>query len=109
MKSLAAAVAIEKLRFLTGQIQNNPSSLQKWAGFRRLGYSQEQLEPLRRDLLDFLRYGSMTKLWKNHWGERINMEYRLTAPNGKNYKLISAWILRYEENLLDLVTAIPKL
>jgi len=107
LKSIA--ITPGKLEFLTGQFPDNPSSLQKWVGFQQLGYSQQQLKPLRRDLLDSLRYGIMTRRWLNHWGERVNMEYILNSPNGRSYKLISAWILRDDEDVLNLVTAIPKL
>ena len=37
------------------------------------------------------------------------MEYVLNSPNNRSYKLISAWILRDDEDVLSLVTAIPKL
>lgn len=109
LKSMPVAITPGKLEFLTGQFPDNPSSLQKWAGFQQLGYSQQRLETLRRDLLDSLRYGIMTRRWINHWGEHINIEYVLNSPNDNNYKLISAWILRGNEDVLSLVTAIPKL
>ena len=121
LNSMSVAITPEKLEFLTGQFPDNPSSVAKervttkmgWFSAtlltQRLGYSQQRLETLRRDLLDSLRYGIMTRIWINHWGERVNMEYVLNSPNDRSYKLISAWILRDDEDVPSLVTAIPKL
>ena len=75
--------------------------------FLALGYTQENWEELRNDLLAIARTGHATPAEPSMYGQKYEVSGKLTGPNGRvgNFKTI--WLVESEASAPRFLTAYP--
>ena len=80
----------------------------KAAFFTSLGYSAEQWELLRDDILALVRTGTALAGQASLFGRKFELDGILTGPSGRSIEVRTIWILRTDEQLPRFVTAFPR-
>ena len=75
--------------------------------FLALGYTQENWEELRNDLLAIARTGRATPAEPSMYGQKYQVSGKLTGPSGRvgNFKTI--WLVESEVSAPRFLTAYP--
>ena len=76
--------------------------------FVALGYSQENWEVLRDDLLMIARIGSTAPGQPSRFGQKFEVSGTLVGPSGRSGEFTTVWLLRTGENVPRFVTAFPR-
>ena len=74
--------------------------------FNELGYSQENCSLLATDLRSFLEKDAFEKEHTN-FGTKYEIRGNIKGPSGKSCMLITAWIVRTDEDFPRFITAYP--
>lgn len=103
-----AAQAVVPLPKITEYLLNeaHPQGRAKAAYFRRLGFSRERPDALRRALLQLARTSDMTET-RIAFGRKYAGVGALEAPNGQVVRVLTVWVLRADQPPPILVTAYP--
>jgi hypothetical protein len=80
----------------------------KAAFFVVLGYSANQWELLRDDLLALARAGAATAGKPSLFGQTFEVDGILTGPSGRSADVRTVWIIRGAEGSPRFVTAFPR-
>jgi hypothetical protein len=80
----------------------------KAAVFRALGYSQEDWERLRDDLIVLGRTGQVQAAGGSDFGVKYLVSGSLTGPNGRTGRFVSVWLVESGESAPRLITAYPE-
>ncbi len=75
--------------------------------FELAGYSQNQPERLTEDLKEIARTGRITSVEPTPRGTKYNVVGTVTAPNRREYTLLTVWIIETHQTAPRLVTAFP--
>jgi hypothetical protein len=71
----------------------------KAAFFTGLGYSSDQWERLRDDLLTLARTGRATLGKPSPFGQTFELDGMLTGPHGRSAEVRTVWIIRASEDV----------
>jgi hypothetical protein len=75
--------------------------------FRSLGYTQGEWRVLERDIQGFASRDALpTKATR--YGQKYEVRGALTGPNGRAASIVTAWIVRGDEDFPRLLTAYPE-
>jgi len=80
----------------------------KAAFFISLGYSAEQWERLRDDILALGRTGTALSGQPSPFGRKFELDGILIGPSGRSAEVRTVWILRADEQSPRFVTAFPR-
>ena len=69
-----------------------------------LGLTSEHAELLRQELLSAARTHQATPTEQDNYGQRYQIEFTITGPNGQQATIRSGWIVRRGENFARLTT-----
>ena len=69
-----------------------------------LGLKPEDAELLRQELLSAARTHQATPTEQDDYGQRYQLEFTMTSPNGQQATIRSGWIVRRDENFARLTT-----
>jgi len=69
-----------------------------------LGLKPEHAELLRQELLSAARTHQATSTEQDNYGQRYQLEFTMTGPNGQQATIRSSWIVRRGENFAPLTT-----
>jgi hypothetical protein len=98
-----AVVGPEKVRdYLLSS--SHPTGRFKAAVFSSTGVSAEDFE---KWLLLTARSGEATAVARTPYGEKFEIRATLAGRNGRTLEVITAWIVRTEEDFPRLITAYP--
>jgi hypothetical protein len=85
----------------------HPEGKNKARFYERIGYTPDQAEQLRSDLIRLACSGNVTSMKTNAQGRKYTVVGPINAPNGKTYHLLSVWAVEPPDNLPRLITAYP--
>jgi len=75
--------------------------------FRSLGYAQGEWRILERDVRGFAnRNARLTKT--TEYGQKFEVRAAITGPNGRTASIVTAWIVRRDEDFPRFFTAYPE-
>jgi hypothetical protein len=80
----------------------------KAAFFSGLGYSRDNWERLRDDLLTLVRTAPAVPGKPGTFGETYQLDGMLTGPLGRSVEVRSVWIIHATEDTPRFVTAFPR-
>ena len=80
----------------------------KAAFFRSLGYTREDWEQLRSDLVALAAIGIAVAKPADVYGQRHEVSGTLEGPSGGTAEITTVWIIRSGEDHPRFVTAYPK-
>ena len=80
----------------------------KAAFFRALGYSSDDWEELRRELLWMAQTQEARLGPETEYGQKYELRAMLQGPAGRSAEVICVWIVRREESAPRFVTAYPR-
>lgn len=86
---------------------SHPIGRYKASFFRSLGYEQAQWKVLAADLQAFLT-NSAERMETTEFGTKYEIRGRITGPNGRSARIVSAWIILDDEDAPRFVTAYPE-
>jgi len=75
--------------------------------FESLGYSAEEWEALRADLLALAIAGEATLCEQTKYGQKYQVRGTLKGPSGRSASVMTVWIARWGEDVPRFVTAFP--
>jgi hypothetical protein len=76
--------------------------------FVSLGYTVEEWERLRDDILELARTGQVSLETHGPYGRKFEVDGILGGPSGRSAMVRSGWIIRMEEDFPRLVTVFPR-
>lgn len=76
--------------------------------FAALGYTQENWETLRDDILVIARTGGAAPGQPSAFGQKVEVNGILVGPSGRSGEFTTVWLLRTGEDFPRFVTAIPR-
>lgn len=85
----------------------HPDGKSKARFYGLIGYTLDQGEQLRADLLRLACTGSVVDESANRAGHKYVVVGSVEAPNGKTYPLITVWAVEPPDNEPRLITAYP--
>jgi len=101
-----AYIPREKLtRYLLAE--THPVGGPKAQFFRRLGYSESNVDMLERNLLEIARTQPIQDVISSQYGVKFVIEGTLTAPVGTRVSVVTVWIIESEDDNPRFVTAYP--
>ena len=80
----------------------------KAAVFVALGYTQENWETLRDDILVMARTGIASPGQPTPFGQKFEVDGILSGPTGRSARFKTVWMLRTGETSPRFVTAFPR-
>ena len=80
----------------------------KAAFFTSLGYTQNEWEKLRDDLLVLAREGDAQPGQQGNFGRTFEVDGMLNGPSGRTVEVRTVWIVGVEETVSRFVTAYPR-
>lgn len=86
----------------------HPIGRHKYRFFKLLGYSQDQSEILRQDLLSLASSGLTVRQHTGSFGQKFEVHGKIKGPNGRSARLITIWIVEQGQSFPRLVTAYPR-
>jgi len=102
-----AFVAPDKVRdYLLSR--SHPVGRFKAAVFAALGYTQENWETLRDDILLIARTGGVVPGQPSAFGQKFEVDGILVGPSGRSGEFTTVWLLRTGEDFLRFVTSFPR-
>jgi hypothetical protein len=75
--------------------------------FGALGYSVNQWEVLRDDLLDVARTADAESGQSSRFGQKYETRATLAGPKGRSAPIVVVWVVRTGESVPRFVTAFP--
>jgi len=76
--------------------------------FASLGYTQENWERLRDDLLAIARSGTASAIPPGEFGQKFEVSGILVGPSGRSGEFSTVWLVRTGEDFPRFVTAFPR-
>ena len=76
--------------------------------FAALGYTQENWERLRDDLLTIARTGSASTGQPRPFGQTFEVGGILVGPSGRSGEFTTVWLVRTGEDFPRFITAFPR-
>jgi hypothetical protein len=76
--------------------------------FAALGYTQENWERLRDDLLAIARSGTASAAQSSQFGQKFEVGGILVGPSGRSGEFTTVWLVRAGEDFPKFVTAFPR-
>ena len=86
---------------------NHPDGKSKARFYDLIGYTLDQGEQLRTDLLHLACAGSVVDELPNREGRKYVVVGSIEAPNGRTYPLLTVWAVEPPDNEPRLITAYP--
>ena len=80
----------------------------KAAVFAALGYTQENWERLRDDLLAVASSGTASPAPPSQFGQKFEVGVTLVGPSGRSGEFTTVWLMRTGEDFPRFVTAFPR-
>ena len=75
--------------------------------FNSLGYAQAEWQVLERDIRK-LTTGDASPAGETEYGRKYEIRASLTGPNGNSAAIITAWIVKNDEEIPQFITAYPE-
>ena len=76
--------------------------------FLALGYTQENWEKLRDDLLVIARTGEAVRAEPSTYGQKYEVSGKLAGPNGQVRHFKTIWLVESEKSVPRFLTAYPR-
>jgi hypothetical protein len=76
--------------------------------FRALGFSASSWSDLRDAIHALAQTGAAAELPPTAFGRRFEVRGTLVGPSGRSARIVTAWIVRSDEDLPRFVTAYPE-
>src|SRR5437870_2686979 len=76
--------------------------------FSALGYTQQDWEILRDDLLNIARIGIDSPGQPSPYGQKFDVSGILVGPSGRTAEFVTVWLVRTGEDVPKFVTAFPR-
>ena len=76
--------------------------------FLALGYSQQEWETLRDDLLGLAKTGNAVPTEPSTYGQKYEVSGKLTGPNGRAGNFKTIWLVEFEKSAPRFLTAYPE-
>lgn len=67
----------------------------------------ESAEAIRQAILAEISLKLLQPQGQNAWGDRYSASIRITSPSGRSKQILTAWIVRFGEDIARFVTAVP--
>jgi hypothetical protein len=77
------------------------------AFFARLGYTIADWKRLEQDLLGLADSGDAQPGRESPYGQKYEVRGTLNGPSGKSASVLTVWIVRFESDAPEFVTAFP--
>ena len=87
---------------------NHPVGRFKAVVFLVLGYTQENWEQLKDDLLALAQTGDTIPAEPSMYGQKYELSAKLTGPNGKIGHFKTIWLVESEASAPRFLTAYPR-
>jgi hypothetical protein len=87
--------------------QSHPVGRFKSVVFTAIGYTQENWQILRDDLLALARSGVAVPGQVSTYGQKYEVSGKLTGPNGRAASFTTVWLVRRDAPAPRFVTAFP--
>jgi hypothetical protein len=87
--------------------RSHPVGRFKAVVFLALGYTQENWEKLRDDLLAIARTGEAVPAEPSTYGQKYEVSGKLTWPNGQIGHFKTIWLVEAEKSVPRFLTAYP--
>jgi len=87
--------------------RSHPVGRFKSSVFQALGYTPEDWERLRDDLLTLARSGQAIPGRPSPYGQKFEVSGSLTGPSGRTASFVSVWLVRQGTDQPMFVTAFP--
>jgi hypothetical protein len=87
---------------------SHPVGRFKAAVFAALGYTQENWETLRDDLLAIARTGSAAPGQAGPFGQKFEVGGILVGPSGRSGEFTTVWLVRTGEDFARFITTFPR-
>ena len=75
--------------------------------FQALGYTAEEWEKLRDDLLALARKSEAVPRQSSIFGQKYEVSGTLRGPNGREAKFICVWLVAVDDDAPRFITAFP--
>jgi hypothetical protein len=75
--------------------------------FARLGYTVADWQRLEQDLLALADSGDADPGRESRYGQKYEIRGTLNGPSGKSASVLTVWIVRFEGDVPQFVTAFP--
>ena len=75
--------------------------------FARLGYTVADWQRLEQDLLALANLGDADPGRESRYGQKYEIRGTLNGPSGKSASVLAVWIVRFEGDVPQFVTAFP--
>ena len=75
--------------------------------FASLGYTVADWQRLEQDLLRFANSDEAVPGKESPYGQRYEIRGTLNGPSGKSARVLTVWIVRFESDVPEFVTAFP--
>lgn len=105
----AGAALIERAKVADYLLSStHPVGRFKAVVFRSLGFDAASWSDLRDALHTLARSGTAIELPSTPFGRRYEVRGTLVGPNGRSARIVTAWIVRTDEDFPRFVTAYPE-
>jgi hypothetical protein len=75
--------------------------------FARLGYTVADWQRLEQDLLGLADSGDAEPGRQSPYGQKYEIRGTLNGPSGRSASVLTVWIVRFESDVPEFVTAFP--
>jgi hypothetical protein len=75
--------------------------------FARLGYTDADWQRLEQDLLALAGSGDAEPGRESPYGQKYEIRGTLNGPSGRSASVLTVWIVRFESDVPEFVTAFP--
>ena len=75
--------------------------------FASLGYTAADWQRLEQDLLALADLGDAEAGRDSSYGQKYEIRGTLNGPSGKSARVLTVWIVRFESDVPEFVTAFP--
>jgi hypothetical protein len=75
--------------------------------FASLGYTATDCQRLEQDLLTIASSSDVEPGRKSPYGQKYEIRGTLNGPSGKSASVLTVWIIRFETDIPEFVTAYP--
>ena len=94
---------------LTGYLLSETHAVGKAKGkyFRSLGYTENNVDQLKEDILMIAKSYEITNKFETNFGLKYTIIGRLSTPNGSVVRITTVWVVEPPDDRPRFVTAYP--